>query len=566
MNDGHTHKQTSPDGGDGTQDALVRRIRFSVIWVIPLISVLIAGFLVWRSFVDNGPSITVMFDTADGLTSGQTQVKNKSVVLGTVEGMSLTTDLRHVRVRIRMNKGTGGMLTDKARFWVVRPRINGASITGLETLMSGAYIAFDPGLGADGQPAGRPSDTFVGLEAPPGMRSDQPGRTFTLVASSIGSIGQGAPVFFRDVNVGEVLGYTMPPGGRGPVLIQIFVQQPYDQYLTASSRFWNVSGVKVGFGAGGLKVQLQSLQALFSGGVAFGLPPQDDKVEAAPADSVFTLYDTREDAQNAGYRQRLLLATYLTSSVKGLAPGAEVDMFGIQVGNVTSVRLDLTSTPGHPRVRVGMEVQLERIFPSGTMPRDKMLDLFRTLVGNGLRASTDSVSMLTGESMISLNFIKNPGSATTSMEGPTLVIPGQAGGMSGIMDNVSTLTARVAAMPFEQIGVSANNLLTHLDGTLTSPDVKQTLTSLRQSMQNLQALSHDLRNGVAPLSKRLPAMADQLEQTLTNANKLLASYGGNSDFHRSVEAMVLQLGQTARSLRFLSDFLTNHPSALIWGR
>ena len=398
------------------------------------------------------------------------------------------------------------------------------------------------------------------------MRSDQPGRTFTLVASSIGSIGQGAPVFFRDVNVGEVLGYTMPPGGRGPVLIQIFVQQPYDQYLTASSRFWNVSGVKVGFGAGGLKVQLQSLQALFSGGVAFGLPPQDDKVEAAPADSVFTLYDTREDAQNAGYRQRLLLATYLTSSVKGLAPGAEVDMFGIQVGNVTSVRLDLTSTPGHPRVRVGMEVQLERIFPSGTMPRDKMLDLFRTLVGNGLRASTDSVSMLTGESMISLNFIKNPGSATTSMEGPTLVIPGQAGGMSGIMDNVSTLTARVAAMPFEQIGVSANNLLTHLDGTLTSPDVKQTLTSLRQSMQNLQALSHDLRNGVAPLSKRLPAMADQLEQTLTNANKLLASYGGNSDFHRSVEAMVLQLGQTARSLRFLSDFLTNHPSALIWGR
>ena len=145
MNDGHTHKQTSPDGGDGTQDALVRRIRFSVIWVIPLISVLIAGFLVWRSFVDNGPSITVMFDTADGLTSGQTQVKNKSVVLGTVEGMSLTTDLRHVRVRIRMNKGTGGMLTDKARFWVVRPRINGASLTGPETLMSDAYIAFYPG-------------------------------------------------------------------------------------------------------------------------------------------------------------------------------------------------------------------------------------------------------------------------------------------------------------------------------------------------------------------------------------------------------------------------------------
>jgi len=559
----------SPQDNDGIMpDAVVRRIRFSIIWIIPVISVLIAGFLVWRSFANNGPEITVMFDTADGLTSGQTQVKNKAVVLGTVQGISLTDDLRHVLVRIRMNAGTSNMLTDKARFWVVRPRINGASVTGLETLMSGAYIAFDPGL--EGQDVGnaRRMTSFQGLEAPPGVRSDQPGRTYTLIAPSIGSIGQGAPVFFRDVDVGEVLGYTMPPGGRGPILIQLFVREPYDHYLYTDTRFWNVSGVQVGFGAGGLKVQLQSLQALFSGGVAFGLPHDENhgQKDEAPADTVFKLYDSKADADSAGYHERVPLATYVTSSVKGLAPGSQVAMFGIQIGNVTSVKLDLDEKAGHPRVRIGMEIQPERVLAAEDIHHGALTDMFKTLVANGLRASTDSVSLLTGESMISLNFVKNPSPATTSMEGPSLVIPSQPGGMDGIMESLSTVASRLSAMPFEQIGVNANNLLAHADQTLNSPDVKQSLTSLKESMKNLQAMSAQMRSGMGPLLQRLPEMTNQLDQTLQNANRLLASYGGNSDFHRSLQKMVLQLGQAARSLRFLSDFLTNHPTALISGR
>ena len=549
-------------------DAVVRRIRFSIIWIIPVISVLIAGFLTWKSFANNGPEITVMFDTADGLTSGQTQVKNKAVVLGTVQGISLTDDLRHVNVRIRMNAGSSPMLTDRARFWVVRPRINGASITGLETLMSGAYIAFDPGPDGDEANKGHRKTEFRGLEAPPGVRSDQPGRTYTLITPTIGSIGQGAPVFFRDVDVGEVLGYTMPPGGRGPILIQLFVREPYDHYLYPDTRFWNVSGVQVGFGAGGLKVQMQSLQALFSGGVAFGMPRDKDGTphEEAPADTVFKLYDSQADAESAGYHERVPLATYVTSSVKGLAPGSQVTMFGIQIGSVTSVKLDLDQKAGHPRVRIGMQIQPERVLAASEIRHGALTDMFRTLVSNGLRASTDSASLLTGESMISLNFVKNPPPATTSMEGQTLVIPSQAGGMSGIMDSLSTVASRLSAMPFEQIGVNANNLLANADKTLTSPEVKQSLASLKESLKNLQAMSAQLRSGVAPLMQRLPEMTNQLDQTLQNANHLLAGYGGNSDFHRNLQAMVIQLGQTARSLRFLSEFLTNHPTALISGR
>lgn len=135
----------SRQNSSAPQKAGIRKTRFSVIWLIPILAIVIAGWLAWRSFANRGPDITITFDTASGLTAGQTQVKNKAVTLGTVQDISLTPDMRRVIVHVRMNGDTEDILTDHTRFWVVRPRINGASITGLETLLSGAYIAIDPG-------------------------------------------------------------------------------------------------------------------------------------------------------------------------------------------------------------------------------------------------------------------------------------------------------------------------------------------------------------------------------------------------------------------------------------
>ncbi|NHN84553.1 MCE family protein [Acetobacter musti] len=559
-----TSEQNNPGTPDSPPAAKVAKARFSIIWVIPIISVLIAVFLLWRSLYNRGPEIMITFDTADGLTSGQTQVKNKAVTLGTVDAITLSRDMRHVDVRVQMNASAAGLLSDKSRFWVVRPRINGASVTGLETLLSGAYIAFDPGPQGGGK-----ATHFTGLESPPGMQSDQPGRTYSLVTPSIGSIGPGAPVFFRDVDVGEVLGYTLPPGGIGPVLIQFFVREPYDHYLRTNTRFWNASGVKVGFGAGGLKVQMQSIQALFSGGIAFSLSnpgTSGETVEEAPANTIFQLYDDKETADDAGYHERLETATYLSSSVSGLAVGSSVTMFGIQVGSVRDVKLQIDQKTGHARVRVAMDIQPERVLARNEIQHDSMASVMQALVANGLRASAASVSMLTGETNISLDFVKKAPPMTATMEGDTLIIPGQAGGMSGIMQSLSTVSDKLAAMPFEQIGDNANNLLSHADQKINSPEVRESLVQLRDSLRSLHSLLDNTNQGMKPLMKRLPEMSDQLDKTLKNANKLLGSYGGDTDFHRSLQAMVVQLGDTARSLRFLSEFLTNHPSALVTGR
>ncbi|EHH67116.1 PqiB family protein [Gluconobacter morbifer] len=543
------------------QEAPVRRTRFSLILLIPVLAILIAGWLAWEHFATRGPTIVISFETADGLTPGQTQVKNKAVTLGTVQDINLSDDMHHVDVTVQMNANSAHTLTDHTRFWVVRPRINGASITGLETLISGAYIALDAGS-SDGHYQTR----FKGLESPPGVRSDQPGSTFWLVSPSLGSLGPGSPVFFRDLAVGEVIGYTMPQGGAGPIVIQTFVKEPYDHYLRTDSRFWNVSGVQVGLGAGGLKVQLKSLQALFSGGVAFGLPERRRTVLApvASPNTVFKLYGSEADAYSARYHKRLSVVTYINSSVQGLTEGSQVTMFGMQIGTVTGVKLMMESPNRPPRVRVEMQIEPERMKPDWNDAIDSsrmepVASYLRAYVADGMRASVQSASFLTGESLIALQFVKKAAPAELMYEGDIAVLPSQAGGMEGIMESLSTVSDKIAAMPLTQIGDHLDDLLAHADNRLNSPEVKQAIVALRDSLQNLSKLTKNA-------DQHLPALMKSLQGTLSNAQTLLGAYGGDTDFHRNLEGMIVQLTQMSRSLRFLTDYLDHHPSALLTGR
>ncbi|EUK17436.1 PqiB family protein [Commensalibacter papalotli (ex Servin-Garciduenas et al. 2014)] len=551
--------------------ATSRKIKFSLVWVVPIIVAILAIYLGWKAISNAGPTITISFETADGIVSGQTQVKSKSVVLGTVKSVSLSKDMRHVDVQIAMTGRASSVITDKARFWVVRPRFNGASISGLETLISGAYIAFDPG----NYKSGKKQRYFVGLESPPGVRSGQPGTTYVLATDNLGSLGEGAPVFYRDIVVGEVLNYDMPAGGIGPILLHIFVKKPYDSYLHHTSAFWNVSGIKLGFGATGLNVQLQSMQALMSGGIAFdeldrpliAAGKESRKEELIPADTQFILYSDQEAAENSRYHDNVPLVTYVTSSVKGLSKGSRVTLFGLQIGTVKDVSLIIDAKAKQTRAKITMDIQPNRVFTFQKKYDAATLALItKSLIANGMKATVASDNFLFGSSLIALNFVDMKKPIAPQTEGNTLVIPSQAGGMDGIMASMSTVASKIAAMPLDQMGENINNLLAHTDDKLNSPDVAKTLKAMRQTMQNMSDLSKKLNQGATPLMKQLPEMSRQLDQTLKNANKLLASYGGDTDFNRNLQSMIVQLSETARSLRFLSDFMTQHPSALITGR
>ena len=543
--------------------AQTRRSRFSAIWIVPIIALVVAIFLGYRTISSRGELITISFQSADGLTAGQTQVKHKNVALGTVDNIRLTHDMQTVLVSVRMTREADRILTDKTRFWVVRPRLSGSNISGLETLVSGAYIAVDPG-----PESGNRIKVFTGLEAPPGVRSDEPGRTYTLMTRDVKSIGEGSPVFFRGLTVGEVLGYKIPPSGRGPVPVQVFVRDPYDHFVKVDTRFWNDSGVEVTFGGGGLKLQIESLQAVLSGGISFGISEDRHGIDVpeAPDEAVFKLYDTETDANSAGYHRRIPFVTYLQNSVKGLEVGSEVDLYGIQVGNVTDIKLQIDPETGLARVRVAMEIQPERVFSYDELHGTTPQEFTRKLVDNGMRAQLSSASFITGASLISFEFVPNAKPATISQEGDAIVIPSEKGGLSGITDSLSDVAAKLDSLPLTQIASHLDDLLAGAGKTVNSPDLKQALHQLSGTLASIHGLADHANHGLTPLLRELPAMSDQLQQTLRHANTLLASYGGGSDFGNNLNDLMGQLSDMARSLRLLSDFLQRHPSSLIFGR
>jgi len=238
----------------------------SLVWVVPLIAALIGVALVVKSITERGPVITISFNNAEGLEPGKTQVKYKDVVVGSVKAITLSKDHSHVEAAVQLSKQADDFAVKDTRFWVVRPRIGASGVSGIGTLLSGAYIGVDAGRSKDAQNA------FVGLEAPPPVTGDQKGRRFTLHGESLGSIDIGSPIFYRRMQVGQVYGLSLDKDGKG-VTMQVFVAAPYDQYVGTNSRWWHASGVNVRLDSNGFVVNTQSVTSILIGGLSFRAPP-----------------------------------------------------------------------------------------------------------------------------------------------------------------------------------------------------------------------------------------------------------------------------------------------------
>src|SRR5271169_1939079 len=249
--------------------------RVSIIWLIPIVAVAIGVWLAWDTLSKQGPTITISFEGGEGLQAGQSQLKYKDIVFGTVKSLTLSPDQTHVVVTVATTHQAGPLLTDGTLFWVVKPRLFAGNISGIETLLSGSYIGMLPAA-----TAGKSETKFVGREDPPVLGAHVPGRTFLLKSKRIGAVSVGSPIFFRDLSVGEVLGWDIADMAEY-VTIHAFVRAPYDSYVHDQTRFWNASGVSIKLGGTGVEVQLESLKALLLGGIAFETPEQETNAKVA---------------------------------------------------------------------------------------------------------------------------------------------------------------------------------------------------------------------------------------------------------------------------------------------
>jgi paraquat-inducible protein B len=418
--------------------------------------------------------------------------------------------------------------------------------------------------------AGKSQREFVGREDPPVLGAHVAGRTFFLKSKRIGAVSVGSPIFFRDLAVGEVLGWDIADMAEY-VTIHAFVRAPYDSYVHDQTRFWNASGVSIKLGGTGVEVQMESLKALLLGGVAFETPVAEIHTAETSEDHVFPLFADRETANAASYTRKIPAISYFSGSVSGLAPGAAVTVHGLKVGEVTDVRLTYDAAKDAVLAPVRYEIEPERVVGVGKRVFKTDAESVQALLKQGLRASLQSANLITGQQNVALDFVTDAPAAEVSMDGQDFVVPaGEGGGFAGLTASATELLNKVNQMPFDQIGKNLDGILKSVNDLAQGPQMKKALTELAGMMASAQNMVQNLNSGLSPAAKQLPEVTAGLQKTLANANKLVLSldsgYGDNTKFNRDMDRLLAQANDALRSIRALSDLLARHPEALIKGR
>jgi paraquat-inducible protein B len=546
---------SAQDPGENTGSHVRQRI--SVIWLIPLVAALAAGWLGWQSLSERGPTITITFTSAEGLAAGKTKIEHNNVELGTIETIEPSSDFNRVITTARVSKVVEDHLTEGTRFWIVRPRFSAEGISGLSTLISGAYVELDPGQGP-------PTRHFTALEEPPVITANEPGVTYTLHATHLGSITQGAPIYYRGLNVGQVLGYELSDAD-GSVAVRIFIRAPHDQLVHEGTRFWNASGIAVTAGSEGLKVQSESLWTLLAGGIDFDVPAGGEAGAPAKPDASYTLYEDVAAANDATYLRKARFLLHFPQSVANLKPGAEVRMQGIRIGQVADVHMEFDEAMNLVTVPVVIEIEPDRVkllhetATTGSF-EEKADAILAHFVAHGLRAQLGVGNLLTGQKVVNLDFVAGA--------------PNAAMDEGGVYPEIPT----VPSDDLDSMISSAKDLLASLQITATqanailaSPEIARTLRSLDKSLDNLDSITADARKaGVGPLIAELRAAADSAELALKQANTTLTVATGALDSRPSdggdLAGTLRELKTAARSVRVLADYLESHPESLLRGR
>jgi len=449
-------------------------------------------------------------------------------------------------------------LVADTRFWVVRPRFAGGNISGLGTLVNGVYISVDVGRSSVER------RTFEGLEVPPIVTSDVPGREFVLHADDIGSLNVGSEVFYRHIVAGQVVAYSLDPGGNS-VTIKVFIDRPYDAFVTSATRFWQASGIDMSIDSDGVKLRTESLSSILEGGIAFQALPGATAAVSVPAataspptasiDSVFTLFKDRERAMRPPDTEVRSFVMYFKGSLRGLSVGAPVELRGITIGEVKSLSVEYDRDAGDLRFPVQVD-----IFPQRIRGRNRRTDrspgiddtsetagraLLDSLVAHGMRAELKTGSLLTGQKFVALDFHTEvpPDHVGWNAEPPVFPTT-TTGGLDEIQDSVGSIAKKLDKVPFDQMTARLMTTMATLDDTLKKAD----------------SLIGHFDGTIAP---QITSTLVQAQGALQSAKDVL---GQNSPLQTDLSTTLLELSRAAKSVSALVDYLERHPESLLRGK
>ena len=523
------------------------RANMSLIWLIPAFALLAAGWLGFQALIERGSNITITFKTAEGIAIG-THIKYRNVDVGTVKAITLSEDHSQVEVSAKLVKQAKSMLVKDARFWVVRPRISGGSISGLGTVLAGTYIGMDAGKSTE-------SDReFIGLERPPIVTSDLSGHQFTLLSDDIGSLDVGSPVYFRHIQAGQVMAFELNPSGK-QVIVTIFVNAPYDRFVNTSTRFWHSKGIDIKLDNNGVKINTESLVSILLGSVTFENIGDSEQVTQAPKNTSFRAYSNQDEALKVLDTNILHGEMVFQESVRGLSPGAQIDFRGIVIGEVISNSIDFDVNTKKINVIVTVDIYPDRlrskIKNKHLIKQSQSNELIGALVNRGLRGQLRTSNILTGQLYIALDFFPNLPKATFDQDKIPFELPTTPGSLGELQVNLASIANKINKIPFDAIGNDLHTTLNNANSLIIQLDQK-VAPDARETMSDLRSILAEAKTAISAAQGSLTAIED--------------SVGPDGQLQQDAHETLLEVTRAVQSTRALVDYLERHPEALIRGK
>ena len=505
---------------------------FSMVWFIPILALVLGAWLVYKNEHEKGPLITITFDTATGIEAGKTKIKFKDVALGIVETIDIKDDFSGVIVSARMNKETAPYLNENTKFWIVKPRVGLEGVSGLTTLISGSYI------GIDSSEDGKPTESFIGLENPPPRENTVAGSSINLQADNPGSLNKGSPVYFKQFRVGQIDSIELSQD-FSYVDIKAFIEAPYNQLINQYSNFWNVSGISAELSANGISVQLQSIESLISGGIAFNSPIVRDNVDFDAADVVFRLYDNKQSVGQITYANKEFYILNFNQSIRGLNVGAPVDYRGIEIGQVVSIDIQYDEDKDEVYIPVLVEIEPER---TGIKRKDSVntveqdLKQFQKVVNQGFRAKLQTGNFLTGQLFISVDFFPNAETVEAEFFNGYPEIPTIPTDLGEITNNFSEILEKVNKLEIEKL------------------------------VENINLAVIDMRQLLGDADSKIVTVLNSVDRTLADSRKLMQGLDEDSITRYELNTLFKELQEAARSVRTLVETIEENPNSVIFGK
>ncbi|MGO2241839.1 MAG: intermembrane transport protein PqiB [Halomonas sp.] len=539
-------KSTEPtDGTDLNKAKTSRQTRLSPIWVVPIVAIAIGLWLVYDNYSSRGTLVTLTMDSAEGIEAGNTLIRSRNVEIGRVQSVRLSDDLSHAVMTARIQPEVEDMLRQDSRFWVVKPRIGREGISGLGTVLSGAYIQLEPGTDE------APRREFPVSDTPPVAPAGQAGLRLSLSSQLGNSLRVGDPVSYQGYTVGRIEENSFEPESR-TMQHKVFIEEPYTQLVTDSTRFWTTSGVDFRLGADGVRVNVESIETLLGGGVTFGVPEDLPMGQPVEADAHFILYADEDTAREGTFNRYLEYVLLVDETVRGLSKGAPVEFRGVRMGTVAAVPWNFTAPQPDSRARFAIPV-LIRIEPQRMGIENNDIDLeewearFNRMFALGLRASLKSGSLLTGALFVDLNFQRDLNESYVSEEfSGRKVFPTVAGGFAQIQAQVTDLLDKLNTLEVEP-------LLTGLDRNLQASE--SVLNEVRDVSASINQLLND---------PETQAVGGNLNATLEELRTTLQGLSPSSPAYQDLTTAIERLDRLMRDLQPLTRTLSDNPRALLF--